>query len=99
MNENVKKLFAAIAKDKELAKKFEGCETVEASYQVAISIVDGYTIEEYKDAVQMMAEKAKASGELSDEELEMISGGSGFTDFLKGFVYGLTLGQVDILNR
>jgi hypothetical protein len=74
MSETIQKLFETIAKDAELAEKFEGCASAEESYQIATSIAGGYTLEEYIAAASEAAKRKM--GELSDDDLEGAIGGN-----------------------
>lgn len=83
MNENLKKLFEEIRKDDALVEKFKQCKTAEEAYAVAKSVVDGYTIEEFKEIMIKIDNAAKTvNSELSDDDLDQVAGGLSTGDWL-----------------
>lgn len=77
MNENLKKLFEVLKADENISEKFSVCKTPEEAYQTAQEIVDGYSFEEFKQAMTEIDKLAKKeSGELSEADLEGVAGGS-----------------------
>jgi hypothetical protein len=70
MNENIKILINKINEDPEIAAKFSDVKDPEEAYEIASSIQDGFTKEEF------MAFVEKIKGELSPEDLNMVAGGN-----------------------
>lgn len=77
MNNGLKELFDALAQDESLGKKFEECKTPEDAYNVAKEIADGYTLEEFKNVMAEISKQKESGRELSEEDLDSVSGGSG----------------------
>lgn len=76
MNENLKKLFEEIANNEALAEKFKHCKTAEEAYAVAVTVVDGYTMEEFREILMKIDSASKnVNAELSDDDLDQVSGG------------------------
>lgn len=102
MNEKLMELLEEIQKNEELQEKMKACKDIEELYAVTTQYVDGYTIDELKTGLTIA--KSNLSDELSDEELEMVAGGSKgnfnkmvenpptWTDIGKDLVNLLTLG-------
>lgn len=84
MNENLKKLFDTIKEDENLVEKFKACKSAEEAYEVATAVVDGYSIEEFKDIMLKIDKAAKQSGdmELADDDLNQVAGGLSTGDWL-----------------
>ena len=77
MNEGLKKLFEQMGSDESLGEKFEQCKTAEEAYEVALKVADGYTMEEFKEAMKKIANYNNSSeNELSEEDLDKVAGGS-----------------------
>lgn len=74
MNEKLMDLLEEIQKNEELQEKLRGCKNIEEMYEVSTKYVDGYTLEEFKTGFAVA--KSNLSDELSDEDLEMVAGGS-----------------------
>lgn len=70
MNENIKILINKINEDPEIAAKFSDVKDPEEAYEIASSIQDGFTKEEF------MAFVEKIKGELSPEDLNKVAGGN-----------------------
>ena len=75
MNENVKALLTRIAESEELQAKFAELDTPEKAYEFAKSLQDGFTQEEFLDAVAALNEADE--GDISDEALAAAAGGTG----------------------
>ncbi len=78
MNKNLELLFDKIINDEVLAKQFIEKETVEDLYKLAITIQDGYTIEELEEFIIKMLKFAKNEHfELlvDENDLSKVSGG------------------------
>ena len=74
MNENIKAFLIKVAGSEELQAKFTNLTTPEEAYEVAKTIQDGFTKEEFLEAAQAMA--AGENGDISDEILASAAGGS-----------------------
>ncbi len=74
MNEKLMILLEEIQKNEELQEKLRGCNNIEEMYEVSTKYVDGYTMEELKTSLSIA--NSNLSEELSDEDLEMVAGGS-----------------------
>ncbi len=73
MNESIKALLTKIAGSEELQAKFETLDTPEKAYELAKTLQDGFTKEEFLDAVNEIAEAQVE--DISDEELAATAGG------------------------
>ena len=73
MNENITALLTRIAESDELQAKFAGLDTPEKAYELAKTLQDGFTKEEFLEAAKEIAEAQ--SGDISDEELASAAGG------------------------
>ena len=82
MNENLKQ---AILKVKELAdvqEKLTKAETLEGAYEIMQSVGSGFTLDEFKAAMEEM--NKAGSGELTDEQLDAVAGGAfSLVEYLK----------------
>lgn len=86
MNENIIKLFEKLSQDDELVAKMQACTTPDEAYAVASEAQDGFTQEEFVEAMNEI-NKLSGSAELSDEDLELVAGG-----LSEGGAIGLTAG-------
>lgn len=77
MNENISKLLKKIQEDEEIQKKFEGVDSAEKFYEIALTIQDGYSYEEFVEAMKSL--KQDTDVELSDEDMEKVAGGHSYT--------------------
>lgn len=73
MNENIKALLEKVTGDESLLAKFSACGSADEAYELAKSIVGGYTKEEFAEA--MAALSAANDGDISDEDLSEAAGG------------------------
>lgn len=76
MNEGLKKLLEAMKTQEDLGDKFAQCKTPEEAYKVALEVSDGYTLEEFKALMAEIKKLNDRSAELSDDDLDQVSGGS-----------------------
>lgn len=74
MNENIKLFLQKIATDSELAAKMQDLKTADEAYEFASSIQDGFTKEEFFEAMEKIKTAAEGQ-ELSDEDLAKLAGG------------------------
>lgn len=105
MNKNLIKLFDKLAAEPELLKEFNEQKDLESLYKFSLSIVDGYTMEEFE---KILNEVVKACSNQSDvqevlaSDLERVSGGVRLLDYkkLKSLMLSgiLTVGGVGILG-
>ena len=76
-----KEFIEKLTKDETLANKMEGCKAPEEAYEVAKEAGLTDDIESFKAV--MTAVNKKINGELSDDELDNIAGGSVLRDFVE----------------
>ncbi len=65
-------------------EEFRAQLTAANSPEELIKIVKAYNVELTPEKAQNLYDQLHAEGELSDDALEGVAGGSGFTDFFKG---------------
>ena len=91
-NEALAELFKKLSTDKNLGNQFLSKKTDDEQYEFALSIVSGYTKEEFLQALKLIKQfENTEKTELSDENLDNVVGGSGFflaMSFLTGFLGG-----------
>ncbi len=75
MSENISLLFQKVQEDEALAEKFKSITNPDEAYALAASLQDGFTKEEFLSAMEQIN-----SGELSDDDLAAMAGGSQLTD-------------------
>ncbi len=73
MNENLVKLLQMIADSDELQAQFGNLATLDEAYELASKLQQGFTKEEFLDAVKALNEAADE--DISDEELAATAGG------------------------
>jgi predicted ribosomally synthesized peptide with nif11-like leader len=73
MNENIKLFLQKISQDEALQAKFNEVKDPDKAYEIAASIQDGFTKEEFITTMKEL--KAQMSKDLSDEDLEKAAGG------------------------
>ena len=91
MNESIKKFMEKFSADEELQAKFAAVKSPEEAYELAKSIQDGFTLDEFIEACQAMNEADE--GDLSDEDLAATAGGE---DVTKADEYKDLMDQVSI---
>lgn len=85
MNKNLNKLFEVLKDDMQATERFSDCKSPEEAYQLAQEFAGGYSFEEFKQAMTAVNRLAKKeSGELSEEDLKGVAGGSGGSDLELG---------------
>ena len=74
MNEGIKKVFETLNNDKVLAKKMSECTSPQEAYELAGTVADGFTLEEFKDEMKKVYEAVSSvrRGELSEADLGQI---------------------------
>lgn len=80
MNENVKAFLQKLVDDKELQARLSKVKNPDEAYEVAKSVQEGFTKEEFVAEMRKLKEKiaaSKANQELSDEDVAQVAGGSG----------------------
>lgn len=75
MNEQLKKFFGKVSEDQSLREKLVGCKSAEEAYQIAIEAEEGYTLEEFQKAMEMVQKATQQDSELSDNDLDGVAGG------------------------
>ena len=75
MNENIKKFLEQFLTDEALQAKFSALKTPDEAFELAKSIQDGFTKEEFLEAVQQLA--ALDEADITDEDLAAAAGGEG----------------------
>ena len=75
MNENLKALAEKVMADDALQAKFAAVKNADEAYELASSVVHGFSKDEFVSFVKDMQSAAKAGGKLTDEELEQAAGG------------------------
>ncbi|MBQ9612641.1 MAG: hypothetical protein IJV14_08655 [Lachnospiraceae bacterium] len=75
MNENIRMFIEKLSNDQEAAAKMSAIRDPEEAYQLASSIQDGFTKEEFISAMEELRESVQHSEELLDEDLVKVAGG------------------------
>ena len=75
MKEEIKLFLQKIAEDKELQHKMMECKSPEEAYAIASSVQDGFTFEEFVDAMTKLRDSMSQNAELTDEDLAKAAGG------------------------
>ena len=73
MNENIQKFLEKFTTDEELQAKFSALKSPEEAYELAKSVQDGFTLEEFLEAAKSINELDE--GDISDEDLAAAAGG------------------------
>ena len=79
LNESIKKLMQKLHDDKAAGDRIFGADSFEDAYQMAIAIQDGFSKDEFAEALNTMMEKAQSSeksAELDFDSLENVAGGT-----------------------
>ena len=79
MNENIQKFLEKFLTDEALQAKFSALKTPDEAYELAKSIQDGFTKEEFLEAAQQLA--ALDEADITDEDLANAAGGEGGETF------------------
>ena len=74
MNENIRKFLEKVVNDPETAAKLNAVKDPEEAYEIASSLQDGFTKEEFISAMNKIYEDSK-NNDLSDEDLKNVAGG------------------------
>ena len=75
MNENLLQFLETLRDDAKLQEKMALCSSADEAYKLASEIQNGFTQEEFVDAMKKI-NKVSTDSELTAEELEQVSGGS-----------------------
>jgi predicted ribosomally synthesized peptide with nif11-like leader len=88
MKEELKLFIKKALEDVELQEKMQACHSPEEAYAVASSVQEGFTFEEFVDAMRILNDFANQNEdlELSDEDLAMAAGGLDTIDIVSGIV-------------
>ena len=75
MNENIVSFLKKLEQDEETQKRMAACRDPEEAYQIAHAVQDGFTKEEFIEAMKALYESI--SQDLNAEDLVKAAGGSG----------------------
>ena len=78
-NKNLVKLIKLLSSDKEKANEFSSKKTKEELYEYCVSLVPGYSETEFTEFMKnlsMSSKKQNNMSEISDKDLEHVSGGT-----------------------
>ena len=96
-NKGLINLVSKLKKDKSLIDKITEPDNIDDMYNIAITISDGYTKQEFQEFLNYINLKI----ELKDEDLEKVSGGNKFSTklgyFLEDTAEFIELGGANIL--
>ena len=82
MNENLKQAILKVKEMAEVQEKLTKAETLEGAYEIMQSVGSGFTLDEFKAAMEEM--NKVGSGELTDEQLDAVAGGTfSLVEYLK----------------
>ena len=82
MNENLKQAILKVKEMAEVQEKLTKAETLEGAYEIMQSVGSGFTLDEFKAAMEEM--NKAGSGELTDEQLDAVAGGAfSLVEYLK----------------
>ena len=95
MNENILKLLQELDKNEDLLNEFAQKSSIDELYNFALSIVGGYTKEEFLGTMESIADKLCSEEDnlengntkgknITDDELEKVSGGVSFMSVVTG---------------
>ncbi len=87
MNENLKQAILKVKEMPEVQEKLTKAETLEEAYEIMQSVGSGFTLDEFKAAMEEM--NKAGSGELTDEQLDAVAGGSIFVEAHRRMLEGL----------
>ncbi len=88
MNENIKKLLDKVSGDEALLAKFSACKSIDEAYDLACTLVDGYSKEEFVKVMTTL--NAIEDGDISDEDLAAAAGGD-VGDFVDNYASYLSI--------
>lgn len=89
MNENIQMFLQKLAQDPEVIAKFNATRDPDEAYALASSLQDGFTKEEFISAMTQVS-AALENQDLSDEDLEKISGGGSTERFISALSTAMT---------
>ena len=84
MNDNILEFLKKLKEDEDLQARLKDAKTADEAYEIACSVQDGFTKEEFVECGKKL--KAFASEELSEEDLSAVAGG---VDVAEGILYGV----------
>ena len=73
MNESIKKFMDKLSTDEELQAKLSAVKSPEEAFELAKSVQDGFSMDEFIEACKAMSEADE--GDISDEDLAATAGG------------------------
>lgn len=75
MKPELKEFFEKLAADSQLQDKMAQCKSADEAYKLASEIQEGFTMEEFQNAMQQVQNASMNGTELSAEDLEGVAGG------------------------
>lgn len=87
MNEALKKFLMELSQDEALRERLVACGTMEEAYAIASERVEGFTLEDFRSAVEKLQEPLEGSSELTADDLQKVVGGAG-SEATVGFTNG-----------
>ena len=75
MNESLKEFLKKLSEDEELCAKLESAGDSDKAYEIAKTIQEGFTKEEFVDAMTRINNSISADGEINDDDLISVAGG------------------------
>ena len=94
MNENISKFLEKFAADEELQAKLSALTSPEEAYELAKTVQDGFTLEEFLEAAKSISELDE--GDISDEDLAAAAGGEGLSDQVEAVKQSAEMQSIDI---
>lgn len=105
VNKNLVKLLKLLSSDSEKANEFSNKKTREELYEYCISLIPGYSESEFTEFMKnllMLSKNQNNTSEISEEDLEHISGGADIFEtlvsILKAFQEGKSEGDRILRN-
>ncbi len=98
MNEKLSLLFSKLIENSKLVEEFSKRKTLDELYKFCISLCDGYTIDEFKEFLNMLifvnGKFSKQLKEISDANLHSVAGGVDFRKHKNEMLAALIAGAV-----
>lgn len=98
MNGKIISLYAKIQNDNNLREKICSFDSVQDAYEYATSIIDGYTIDEFKSGFEEL-NKCVETGTIPDELLAEVSAGAGSNTDSFRYLGVLTPEMIETFNH
>ena len=71
MNDSLKEFLKKLSEDEELCAKLESAGDSDKAYEIAKTIQEGFTKEEFVDAMTRINNSISADGEINDDDLDL----------------------------